>query len=240
MEDFERISDHILRLELEWDLWGLVMIPVSVWLVRGDRSWTLIDTGPPQSAEALLSAVSRATSGAGVQQVVLTHGHIDHAGGLAELKVAWRPALLCHALEAPFVTGDASYEEVPAKSFHYWMGRYFMRGVPWGQAVARELEGGQAVEGMAVIHLPGHSPGHIGLLHPTDHAMICGDAVMTLRGKVSAPFIFATPDPPQAEASIRRLAELDFAHLLASHGAPILDRGREAVLDYVARHHPDN
>ena len=239
MEDFERISEHILRLELHWDIFGLVTIPVSVWLVRGERSWTLIDSGPPETTELLIPAISRATSGAGIQQVVLTHGHYDHAGGLAELKLAWKPAVLCHSLEAPFVSGDASYDEVPARTFHYWLGKFFVQSLPWGQAVTRELAGGQAVEGMAVIHLPGHSPGHIGLLHASDQAMIAGDCVMTLRGRVSAPFIFATPDPFQAGTSIQRLAELDFAHLLASHGLPLLDRGRQAVLEYVARLHPD-
>jgi glyoxylase-like metal-dependent hydrolase (beta-lactamase superfamily II) len=235
MLDFEPVSESILRLELSWEPFGFVKLPVSVWLVRGASSWTLIDSGPPETSDHLVAAVSRATGGAGVRQVLLTHGHYDHAGGLAALRLAWNPAILCHVDEMPFVAGEASYADVPARTYHYWLGRFFLQDLPWGQTVARGLERGQSVEGMAVIHLPGHSPGHIGFLHPLDQAMICGDTVMTLRGRLSRPFIFVTPDPHLAEASIQRLGQLDFAHLLPSHGRPILERGRQAVLDYLAR-----
>lgn len=235
MSDFQRLTRSIYRLEVPWHLYGLLAIPVSVWLVRGADSWTLVDAGPPQTADDVVAAVKRATGGQGVERVVLTHGHYDHAGGLAALRLAWAPAVVCHAEEADFITGEKSYGQVPARTWHFWIGRFFMQRLPTTQSVARKLQRGQSVEGMAVIHLPGHTPGHIGLLHPSDHAVLCGDTLMTLRGRISPPFILVTPDPSQARASIRRLGELDFSHLLPSHGPPILERGREAVLRYLAR-----
>jgi len=103
----------------------------------------------------------------------------------------------------------------------------------WELPVARDLERGQSAVGMAVIHLPGHTPGHVGFLHPADHAMICGDAIMNLRGHLGPPPAISTPDPKLANASIERLAQLDFLHLLPSHGPAILDRGRQALLDFL-------
>lgn len=235
MNDFQRVTQSIYRLEVSWNLYGLLAIPVSVWLVRSPDSWTLVDSGPPETADEMVAAIKRATGGQGVERVVLTHGHYDHAGGLAALRLAWNPAVLCHAEEADFVTGERSYREVPARTWHFWVGRFFIQRLSTTQSVARRLARGQSVEGMALIHLPGHTPGHIGLLHPNDHAVICGDTLMTLRGRISPPFILVTPDPFQAQASIRRLGELDFAHLLPSHGSPILERGREAVLEYLSR-----
>ncbi len=233
MPEFEPVSEHIARLELPWRIFDLVNAPVSVWLVRGEGGYTLIDTGPPETADLMVAAVARATGGRGPQRVLLTHGHYDHAGGLEALRVAWNPALLCHREEVPFVTGEMDYRHLRPRSFTFWIGRFFLARNDWGLPVARDLEGGQAADGMAVIHLPGHTPGQIGFLHPQDRAMICGDAVMNLKGRLSPPAAIATPDPETARASIRRLGELDYAHLLPSHGPPILDRGREALLTFL-------
>lgn len=235
MSDFERVTRSIYRLEVSWNLYGLLTIPVCVWLVRAADSWTLVDSGPPQTADQVVAAVKRATGGQGAARLVLTHGHYDHAGGLSGLRLAWAAGVSCHADETGFITGDRSYAEVRPATWHFRFGRFLMRPLPTTHSVARRLEGGQSVAGMAVIHLPGHTPGHIGLLHAADRAVICGDTLMTLRGRVSPPFIFVTPDPSQAAASIRKLGELDFAHLLPSHGPPILERGRQAVLQYLAR-----
>jgi glyoxylase-like metal-dependent hydrolase (beta-lactamase superfamily II) len=110
-----------------------------------------------------------------------------------------------------------------------------MRTGRWQIPVAREVEGGQASDGLAVIHLPGHTPGQVGFLHPQDGALICGDAAMNLRDRLSPPFALASPDPGIALASMVRLSELDYDHLLPSHGPPILERGRDAILDYLDR-----
>jgi glyoxylase-like metal-dependent hydrolase (beta-lactamase superfamily II) len=117
----------------------------------------------------------------------------------------------------------------------FWFGRFFLRAKRWQIPVARDLEAGQAADGMVVIHLPGHTPGQIGLLHPQDGAILCGDAVMNLRGRLSPPFSFATPDPGATEASMLRLGELDYEHLLPSHGPAILGTGRQAMLEFLDR-----
>ena len=58
---------------------------------------------------------------------------------------------------------------------------------------------------------------------------------MNLGGRLSPPFGIATPDPRMAEASMVRLGELDYDHLLPSHGPPILGRGRQVLLDHLDR-----
>jgi glyoxylase-like metal-dependent hydrolase (beta-lactamase superfamily II) len=233
MLEFQPVTAHILRLEVAWRIGGVLRVPVSVWLVRGDGGWTLVDTGPAEAADQVVSALVRGTGGQGVQRILLTHGHYDHAGGLAALRLAWNPPVMCHALEVPFVTGEARYRDIPPRHLAYWVGRNFLPRIDWQHPVARDLEAGQSADGMAVIHLPGHSPGHVGFLHPADRAMICGDALMTLWGRLQPPFAMATPDPAATRASMIRLGDLDFAHLLVSHGHPIVERGREAVLDFL-------
>jgi glyoxylase-like metal-dependent hydrolase (beta-lactamase superfamily II) len=237
MLEFEPITDHILRLELK-QKFGPLRVPVAVWLVRVGAGWTLIDTGPPEAHDQLISALVRATGGQGPQRILLTHAHFDHGGGLPALRASWSPPVMCHKDEVPFVIGQGDYARLPSKSFAYRIGRLLMRVMrfpAYGVPVARDLERGQPADGMAVIHLPGHTPGQVGFLHPEDRAMICGDAVFNLFGSLSAPLSLTTYDPDQARASMRRLGELDFDHLLPSHGPPILQRGKQTVQQFLRR-----
>lgn len=235
MLSFEPITEHISRLELRFRLLGPITVPVSVWLMRTTDGWTLIDTGPPETADQLVSAIVRATGGQGPLRVLLTHAHYDHAGGLPALRAAWSPPVLCHKDEAPFVIGQGDYRRLPTDSLAFRLGRLFMKTAAYGVPVARDLERGQPADGMAVIHLPGHSPGQVGFLHPEDHAMICGDAVFNLGGSLGPPLSLSTPDPEAARASMRRLGDLDYRHLLASHGPPILHRGKQAMQQFLER-----
>jgi glyoxylase-like metal-dependent hydrolase (beta-lactamase superfamily II) len=230
---FEKISEHILRLELSFHVVGPIHIPVAVHLVRTGEDWLLIDAGAPDTSDQLVSAIAQSTEGRGPKRVLLTHAHYDHGGGLAAVRVAWNAAIICHREEVPFVTGKFRYYHQKAHSVPFWFGRFLLGRTSWRLPVARDLERGQAADGMVVIHLPGHSSGHIGFLHPEDQAMICGDAVMNLNGKLSPPYAIATQNPEVAEASMRRLSELDYKHLLPAHGLPILDRGREAMLAFL-------
>ncbi|UCF61447.1 MAG: MBL fold metallo-hydrolase, partial [Anaerolineaceae bacterium] len=78
MADFEPVSDHILRLELSFKLIGPVTWPVAVWLISVGEDWILVDTGSPDTADQLVSAITRATGGRGPRRILLTHAHYDH------------------------------------------------------------------------------------------------------------------------------------------------------------------
>jgi len=229
---FQQVSNNIWRLEIKYKILGLLSLPVSVWLVRSGADWTLIDTGPPESGDQLVAAIAKATEYQGPRQILLTHAHADHSGGLSAVRAAWGVPVLCHIAEAPLINGESDYRFLPSKNPLFLVTRNFLQtasGIP----IAKTLESGESAAGMAVIHLPGHSPGQIGFLHPHDQAMICGDTVMNLRGRLSPPLAAFSQDPNLAAASMRRLSELDFIHLLPSHGDPILRRGREAMLSFL-------
>ncbi|MDX1600004.1 MAG: MBL fold metallo-hydrolase [Anaerolineales bacterium] len=234
MADFQSISANISRLQVHWG-WGPVKVPVAVWMVREGDAIVLIDSGPPGAADEVVAAVARATEGRGPQQILLTHAHPDHAGGLEALRAAWNPAILCHREEVPFVTGERKYRELPARSAAFWLGRYFLGAADLELPVARDLERGESVVGMVVIHLPGHSPGQVGFLHPHDGTMICGDAVRSIGGQLRPPSAWTSSDPAAAQASMERLAELDYDHLLPSHGPPLLYDGRAALRELVQK-----
>lgn len=233
MQEFLQITENISRLELPWKLYGVMTIPTAVYLIRREDGFTLIDSGPPESSDQLVTAVSKATAGTGVSRVLLTHGHYDHVGGLNSLDLAWNPEVICHQDEAPFLSGYSEYHQLRAQGVASFLGRYIMPRSSLRVRASKTVEAGQAADGMAVIHLPGHTPGQIGFLHPTDQAMICGDAMMNVGGRPSPPTAFFTPDPWLAGKTLRRLADLDYAHLLPAHGPPIMDQGRRAMLRLV-------
>lgn len=231
--DFQRVTDHIYRIELPIRLLGPVQIPVAVYLVQDREGWTLVDAGPTETAPDLVAAIHELTEGEGPRQILLTHAHADHSGGLGDVLLEWNPPLICQREEARFITGQSDYRFVPSRNLLFLIARYLIPQTGWGYPVAHALESGESIAGMVVIQLPGHSPGQVGFLHPGDQAMLCGDAVMNLGGQLSHPYRFLSSDLALTQNSIHRLAELDFRHLLPSHGDPILDRGREAVLDYL-------
>jgi glyoxylase-like metal-dependent hydrolase (beta-lactamase superfamily II) len=149
--------------------------------------------------------------------------------------VQWQPQIYCHSAETGFVTGERDYRDLSTRNPLFWLLREFIPSPRIGLTVNHELQRGESIDGMVVIHLPGHTPGHIGFLHSADQAMICGDAIMNHRGRITPPMRIMTADIKLAQASIQRLSELDYIHLLPSHGAPILGNGRDAMLAFLGK-----
>lgn len=235
MLEFHLITDHIARLELSFKYAQIVKFQVAVWLVRSREGFALIDCGPPETAGEMVEAVSGATAGKGPKVVLLSHGHYNHAGGLSALRLAWNPPIAAHPDEVPFVRGDREYARIKSKNPWYWIGSLLMDTTPWSIPNIQVVEPGQSLFGLKLIHLPGHTPGHMGFLHETDRAVICGDAVLNIGGRLSNPLTFTTYNPKIAKNSILRLTERNFKHLLPSHGPPIMDRGRNLLFEQVQK-----
>src|SRR3954471_24854509 len=87
---------------------------VNVYLVgppqSGDGGWVLVDTGLPTSHGAIVHEAERRFGyRAHPSAIVLTHGHVDHAGSVRELAELWDVPVYAHRLEAPYLTGQSDY-----------------------------------------------------------------------------------------------------------------------------------
>src|SRR5262245_47454842 len=94
-----------------------------------------------------------------VEKIVLTHGHIDHAGGAAELK----EKLGGVPIEGPHKADDFLLEGLSAQARSY--------GLADGRNVTpdRWLSEGDTVSAAGldfkILHCPGHSPGSVVLVN---------------------------------------------------------------------------
>lgn len=108
--------------------------------------------------------------GVAPEKILLTHGHIDHAGGAAELADA-----LDVPIEGPHADDAFLLRELEAQ------GRMF--GLSGARAVApgRFLVEGNLVKVGAlafdVLHIPGHTPGHVVFVQPQARIALVGDTL---------------------------------------------------------------
>jgi glyoxylase-like metal-dependent hydrolase (beta-lactamase superfamily II) len=223
---------------------GVIQVHVpgaSVFLLL-DRRVTLVDAGLPGSADRILAALAALGRGADeIDQVVITHYHIDHAGGLAALRRRVPARVAVHAAEAPFLRGEVP---APVPLAHPLIARPLrpLRRVltPPPVHVDTWLHHGDELPvlgGLRVIHTPGHTPGHIALHLPARGLLIGGDALQVRPGRrLVPPHRLFTEDWAEALRSLRRLANVEFETLALSHFPPQRGDAR-ARLHHLAQLH---
>jgi hydroxyacylglutathione hydrolase len=135
-----------------------------------------------------------------VEKIWLTHGHIDHAGGAAELKEN-----LGVAVEGPHRADGFLLDLLPASGLKF--GMFAARVV----APDRWLDDGDRVEvgevAFEVRHCPGHSPGSVAFINTDERFAVVGDVLF--RGSVGRTDLPGS-DPAALMASIKnKLMPLD-------------------------------
>jgi len=192
---------------------------------------TLIDTGLKGSGERLLRAVEAAgRKPQDVRQIVITHHHGDHTGSLAELVERTGAQVMVHALDASVVRGERL---PPGPSSGGLLKPLLARVAQAGPAarVDRELADGDeidALDGIRVVHTPGHTPGSVCLYCMKRRLLFVGDAAANIFG-VRPSIGWFTEDTARAKESLQKLAALDFDAAFFGHGRPI---DKEAALRF--------
>lgn len=195
---------------------------IGAYLFAGEKK-AIIDPGPASAIPNLLSALAELKiSPDAIDYVILTHIHIDHAGGAGTaLRDMPRATILAHGqalrhLADPGKLWEASLKTLGDLALQY--GR--IEPVPEDRMAAAtdlmtvELGGGLVLE----VHLtPGHAAHHLSLFDRKNGILIAGEAAGVC---VSGAVRMATPPPLRLEetlSSIDRLISLEPETICYSH-----------------------
>ena len=212
---------------------------VNFYIVQDTESgnWVLIDTGLKTSARKILNLADELFQNRKPSAIILTHGHFDHTGSVAELALHWKVNVYAHYLEFPYLSGLSGYPPpdptVGGGLISALSPFYRSEPIDISAFLAALPEGGEVpfLPGWKYLHTPGHAPGHISLFRDADRILIAGDAFVTTKPeslfstitqkqKVYGPPKYFTCDWNAAAVSVRTLAELHPAIVATGHGKP--------------------
>ena len=197
------------------------MNPIAVFAfnpgpITGDGNWTwlipgaiptLIDAGAGEPRH--VDAIRGALAGAHLAQVLVTHGHVDHASGVPALREQFG---VSRFLKMPWGERDARW------------------AVEWTPVRDGEvIDAGD--EELVAVHTPGHAPDHLCFWHEPSRTLFCGDLAI----KGTSVWIPARLGGNLAAylRSLERVLALNPARILPAHG-PIIEDPETVLRGYLA------
>ena len=224
----------MVAVQLAHGVWRIPTAPFdlvnSFLFADDDGSLTLVDAGLKRADKKVLAALAGLDMAPeDVQRIVVTHAHQDHAGGLAATKEATGATVSSHDRDAVYLQRGKPPQLDATRLSGRIMNR--ARGGFGKVEVDETFQDGQLLPvggGLRVVHTPGHSPGHVSLLHEPTGVLITGDAIFNVRGLRYSPALFCT-DIKLSRETADRLGELDYDVVAFTHGEHITDGAREAV-----------
>ncbi|MFC1823768.1 MBL fold metallo-hydrolase [Thermodesulfobacteriota bacterium] len=146
-----------LLIEINQDVPGLDRF-IGSWLCRGDRN-VLVDVGPANSARRLVESLE-ALHLERLDYVLLTHIHIDHAGGLAGVLDHFPMAkVICHEKGIRHLVDPAKLWEGSLNTLGEIAKGYGKPEPVMAEVFIPHTE--VDVEDLMVVETPGHAPHHL-------------------------------------------------------------------------------
>ncbi len=152
----------------------IVVVPVSPFqqncsVIFDDVTKLGAVVDPGGDLDRIMDAIRQ--TGASIEKILLTHGHIDHAGGAAELK----EMLGGIPIEGPHIDDQWHMDRLANRGKDFGMND--LRNV----TPDRYLNDGDEVEAAGctfkIVHAPGHSPGSVVFFSAENNFALMGDVL---------------------------------------------------------------
>lgn len=230
-----RLADHISMIDnglLNTDGFG------ATYVVRGD-SVALIETGTSLTADATLQGLEQlGISRDAVEHILLTHVHMDHAGGAGALaRELPNASVYIHEMTAPHLSDPTrllrSVERAvgPMWPLYGTVVPITAERLRPANGLRLDLGGGIVIE---AIPTPGHSPDHLAFWDAHSGTLWSGDAIGIVMSTHRVPFAVTPPpafDLPDQLATFERLAAMPISTLLPSHFGPTPTPPADAIAE---------
>ena len=214
------------------------------YLIRGDRP-CLVETGTAPSAPVVREALASLGVGpADLATVVVTHIHLDHAGGVGDIAAMYPGAqIVVHERGARHLADPARLMASARMVYGDELDELFGTLAPTPPGRIRAVDGTGTIDlgggrRLDSHYAPGHAKHHVGLIDSVSGDLYVGDAAGVYIQE-TADLRPATPPPDfdldTALESLRMFAALRPVRLLFSHYGPVaavretLERSAEEI-----------
>jgi glyoxylase-like metal-dependent hydrolase (beta-lactamase superfamily II) len=195
-------------------------IDSNVYIIESDQDKLMIDSGAGklinqrfQTSSQSVEQLARVIEKKNITKFCITHGHIDHTGGLLSLKVKNNWEISASVFEAEQLTsGNSSY-----------LDSFFNSVCPPLEIKSLLYEGDEIIVGkfsFEVMVTPGHTKGSIILYEKKNKILISGDTLFPQGsfGRTDLP----TGSSKEMLDSLKRISDLEIRILLPGHMPPVI------------------
>ncbi|MHA1577308.1 MAG: MBL fold metallo-hydrolase [Candidatus Thorarchaeota archaeon] len=156
-----------------------------------------------------------------ITDIVLTHSHIDHIGGVIPLIERFSPKIHAHKVEADMIN-SGNMGLTLSETFGAKIPPFKIEGILEDQDV---IDFGDLK--IKVLHTPGHSAGSICLHLEAQGVIFTGDTMFSggSFGRVDLP----GGNPGELVESLKKLSEIDFQIALPGHMSPVRGNARNSA-----------
>jgi len=252
----ERVAPGVRLIALPLPL---ALKVVNVYLIEGERGWTLVDTGLHTAEAERGLRDGLATAGVALsdlQRVFVTHLHPDHLGMAGTLREAGAEVVM-HRPELEMAREVWAADHHLIDDTYAWFEAHGMpQDVDRGMRAAwiemadgvdpfdpvRTVEDGESLDlggrTATTVWTPGHTDHHAVLFEPATATLFAGDHVLPRITSNVGLYPYSRDDPlGDFLAALQKMKTLGVKRVLPAHGDPFDDCGGR--VDEILAHHAD-